>query len=170
MSVTTNLFLIYDRYDSRFDKVIEVVAREQNLNITAEVTGHPKPVVAWLREGQEIARGKAEFGEKFAYFSVARASRSEGGVYTLSAETEVGRAEASFTVKVLDVPLPPEHLAVADISSCTCRLRWDAPADDGNSPITGYMVESYDAKRASWTRVDRTSLTEHYVDKLEKGM
>lgn len=163
------------KYDSRFDKVIEVVANDQNLNITTEITGHPRPVVTWFREGEEIrpdgavSRGKAEFGEKFAYFNLKKIKRGEGGNYSVTAENEVGKADAAFVVKVLDVPLPPEELAVADISSYSCKLTWKVPADDGNSPITGYFIESFDFKRATWSRVDRSSLTEHYIDKLEKG-
>jgi len=161
------------KYDSRFDKCIEVVALEQSVNITCEVSGYPRPTVTWIKDGSAPVtangRAKAEFGEKFANLNVKKAEKSEGGQYTVVAENEVGRAEATFKVKILSVPTPPINVQVADISSYSCKLTWQKPEDDGNSPITGYVIESQDLKRGTWSRVDRTSLTDHYIDKLDKG-
>lgn len=160
------------KYDSRFEKVIEVVAINQNLNITCEIGGHPRPTVTWFKESEEMksaGRVKAEFGEKFANFNVKKIERNEGGSYRVIAENEVGKAEETFKVKVLDVPMPPENLSVAEISSYSCKLTWTAPSDDGNTPVTGYYIEKLDFKRDQWIRVDKTSLTEHFIDRLEKG-
>ena len=44
-----------------------------------------------------------------------------------------------------DKPSPPiGPLAVDDITPDTCTLTWKPPADDGDSPITNYVVEKMD--------------------------
>ena len=161
------------KYDSKLDKVFEVIAIQQNLSITCEVKGFPKPDVKWLKDKQDILksspRASTDFGELFATISLKKIKRDEGGQFTIIAENEVGKAEATFVIKVLDVPLPPENLVVAEISSYSCKLTWQAPKDDGNVPITGYYIEKLDPKRGNYVRLDKTSLTEHYIDKLDKG-
>ena len=161
------------KYDSKLDKVFEVVAIQQNLNITCEVKGWPKPDVKWLKDKQpvtpDVSRAITDFGELFAMLTLKKIKREEGGSYTIIAENEVGRSEANFVIRVLDVPMPPENLTVAEISSYSCKLKWSPPKDDGNVPIIGYYIEKLDPKRGSYIRLDKTSLTEHYIDKLEKG-
>ena len=95
--------------------------------------------------------------------------RNEGGDYSIKAENEVGQAEAKFNVRILDVPMPPENLKADDISSYSCKLKWSPPKDDGNAPVSGYLVEKFDPKREAWIRIDKTSLCEIYIDKLTKG-
>ena len=116
--------------DSRFDGIVEVVAIDQNLNITCEISGYPKPNVTWFKERDEIkvdgvlSRARLEFGEKFGNLNVKKIERNEGGNYTCVAENEVGKAETTFKVKVLSVPLAPTELTVADISSYSCKFTW----------------------------------------------
>jgi titin len=161
------------KYDSKLDKVFDVIAIQQNLNITCEVKGWPKPDVKWYKDKQEVtsqvSRANTDFGELFATLTLKKIKRDEGGAYTIIAENEVGRDEANFVIRVLDVPMPPENLVVAEISSYSCKLKWSPPKDDGNVPILGYYIEKLDPKRGSYIRLDKTSLTEHYIDKLDKG-
>jgi len=162
------------RYDTRFDRIIEIVT-QQNLNISCEINGYPKPNVKWYKEKDEIiknghgSRAVPSVGEYISRLDLEHIQRNEGGKYVCTAENEVGKAEASFTVKVLDVPMPPENLKVNEVTSSSCRLTWSAPKDDGNVPVTGYYVEKFDSKRGLYIRVDKTSLTECLVEKLQKG-
>ncbi len=163
------------KYNSRYDKVIEVLA-QQTLNINCEVTGYPKPVVKWFKGRSEIINGKpeisranVEYGEQVARLDMPKILRNEGGEYSITAENEVGTAEASFKVRILDVPMPPENLKAADVTSTTCKLTWSPPEDDGNSPIIGYYIEKLDPKRGTFIRLDKTSLNEHLIEKLQKG-
>ena len=163
------------KYDSRLDKTFDVVAIQQNLHISCEISGLPKPEVKWYKDKKEIvlggdaSRAITEFGETVATLHIGKIKRTEGGEFTITAENEVGKAEANFIIRVLDVPMPPENLTVAEISSYSCRLTWSPPKDDGNVPIIGYYIEKLDPKRGSYIRLDKTSLTEHYIDKLQKG-
>lgn len=162
------------KYDSRFDRTIEIVA-QQNLNISCEISGYPKPNVKWYKENIEIlpksshSRAIASYGEYIARVDLEQIKRDEGGLYKIKVENEVGKAEAQFLVKVLDIPMPPENLTVHDITSSSCKLTWNPPKDDGNVPIVGYYIEKYDSKRGAFIRLDKTSLTEIFVEKLQKG-
>jgi titin len=163
------------KYDQRFEKIYDVIAG-QNMSITCEVSGSPKPEVKWSKDKLEIVPGSGEVsrafidnGELYCSISIKKIKRNEGGVFGVVAENEVGKADASFTVRVIDVPMPPENLKCDDITSSSCKLSWSPPKDDGNSPITAYYIEKYDPKYATWIRLDKTSLCEHFVDKLNKG-
>lgn len=117
----------------------------------------------------EVSRGIMEYGELFATFQISKIKRTEGGQFTITAENEVGKADATFNIRVIDVPMPPENLQADGITSYSCKLTWSPPADDGNAPITGYYVEKYDQRHANYVRLDKTLLCEYYVDKLTKG-
>jgi titin len=114
-------------------------------------------------------RALTEYGELYAKLTINKIKRDEGGVFTITAENEVGKADATFTIRVIDVPLSPENLQASEVSSYSCKLTWSPPKDDGNAPITGYIVEKYDPKRLSWMRLDKTLLCELFIDKLVKG-
>lgn len=163
------------KYDTKLDKTLDVIAIEQNLHINCEISGFPKPEVKWYKEGQEIipgggvSRAIMDYGEVYANLNVNKIKRTEGGNYKIVAENEVGKAEANFVIRVIDVPMPPENLTTIEVTSYSCKLQWKPPKDDGNSPILDYHIERYDPKRANYVRIDKTSLTEHYIDKLTKG-
>ncbi len=161
------------KYDSRFDRTIEVVAKE-NLNISCEVHGVPKPTIQWFKDRLEIVKGGPvsraipSHGEYIARLDLESVARNEGGRYSIRAENEVGATEATFTVKVLDVPMPPQNLKCTDVSATSCTLTWQAPVDDGNVPVTGYYIEKYDSKRNQYIRIDKTSVREITIDRLQK--
>ena len=158
-------------YDTRYDKKLDIVSMEQNLNISVRVSGFPRPDIKWFRNNEPLTETRAffEYGEQLATLQMTKVKRDEGGEYKIIAENEVGKSEATFTVRVLDVPMPAKNLTAFEINSFNCKLKWSAPADDGNSPILNYHVEKLDPKRNVYTRLDSTSLTEYYVDKLERG-
>lgn len=163
------------KYDSKLDKIFDVIAIQQNLHITCEISGFPRPDVKWYKDKQEIvpggevSRALLEHGEHVATMHIGKIKRNEGGEFTVTAENEAGKAEANFLIRVLDVPMPPENLTVFEVSSYSCKLKWSPPKDDGNVPITGYYIEKLDPKRGSYIRLDKTSLNEHYIDKLTRG-
>ena len=55
-----------------------------------------------------------------------------------------------------DKPSPPRHLAVVEIYKDYVTVTWQVPESDGNSPITGYVVEKADAKRRTFTTSGKT--------------
>lgn len=56
-------------------------------------------------------------------------------------------------MKVLDVPGPVRQLkaTVQNQASGTALLTWQAPKEEGGSPIIGYLVEKREANKRSWT-------------------
>ena len=42
----------------------------------------------------------------------------------------------------VDCPCPPSgKVKVSKVTPTSCHLDWDAPSDDGGSPVTSYIVE-----------------------------
>lgn len=50
-------------------------------------------------------------------------------------------------------PSAPRELKVIDMSRNTVQLTWEAPENDGGSPVTGYLIEKRDISRKTWTKV-----------------
>ena len=63
----------------------------------------------------------------------------------------------------LEAPQKPEGpIEYTDIKADSVKLSWQAPSDDGGSPITNYNIEYRDARRTSWTKagsVDKDTTT-----------
>ncbi len=160
-------------YDQKLNKNIEIIAVKQNLHISCDISGFPRPNIKWYHDREELkpeeSRAIIDYGEQFATIRLNKIKRNESGEYKITAENEVGKCEASFFVKVLDVPMPPQNLNVTEISSYNCKLTWNSPKDDGNAPITSYYIEKLDTRRSTYIRLDKTSLNEHFIDKLQKG-
>lgn len=51
---------------------------------------------------------------------------------------------------MLDVPLKPRNLNPDEIRAEHVKLSWDPPADDGGTPITGYLVRYMDIDSGEW--------------------
>jgi len=63
------------------------------------------------------------------------------------------------TVRYTDAPSAPRGpLVVSDVHKNSMTLTWQPPFSDGDSPITGYIIEKQDTSlglTSSWTRVER---------------
>ncbi len=57
-----------------------------------------------------------------------------------------------ITFTNLDKPSPPLNLRVTEINKDYAVLSWDVPETDGGSPITSYIVEKRDMKRANFAK------------------
>ena len=44
-------------------------------------------------------------------------------------------------MNVLDVPEAPRNFVISDINAKSCGLKWEAPLNDGGSPVRRYVVE-----------------------------
>ncbi len=54
---------------------------------------------------------------------------------------------------VTDVPSAVNDVTVSDVTSTSCKLRWERPSDDGGSRIDGYLVERDEEGRNEWLEV-----------------
>ncbi len=132
----------------------------------------PKPRVRWFKNYTEIthslSRGFIETASDYSRLQIDGVRFEETGEYTIKVENDIGKSEAKFSVKILNVPSQPENFKCLDVSSTSSRLSWLAPESDGNSPILAYCIEKYDQKR-EWIGLGKTSLNEFFIEKLEKG-
>ena len=62
-------------------------------------------------------------------------------------------------------------LAVSDVTSTSCNLKWKPSEDDGGKPITGYVVEKMDKDTGRWMVCARTDpdVTECPIRGLQDG-
>jgi len=70
--------------------------------------------------------------------------------------------ECSITCNwISDVPSAPQNVRGVEVDATYITLAWDSPASDGGSPLTGYVIEKKDVKRADYVfvaNVDATTL------------
>lgn len=79
--------------------------------------------------------------------------RGDDGEYTMKLLNSSGSDEVPLEIEVQDVPQPPEKLEIDNITAEGCDLGWQAPKDDGGSPITGYAIEVQEGKNGPWKKI-----------------
>uniref|UniRef100_A0A3B4H717 Titin n=1 Tax=Pundamilia nyererei TaxID=303518 RepID=A0A3B4H717_9CICH len=58
------------------------------------------------------------------------------------------------------LPGSPKNLEVSNIKKDSMVLTWEAPSEDGGSPVTGYIIEKHDKEGVRWTRCNRQTVTD----------
>uniref|UniRef100_A0A3B4H5G2 Titin n=1 Tax=Pundamilia nyererei TaxID=303518 RepID=A0A3B4H5G2_9CICH len=86
----------------------------------------------------------------------------------------VGEALESDVIKVTNpytFATAPASVDVTTITGDSMTLTWCKPANDGGSPITGYVIERREKTSMRWVRVNRDPVPEFttIVTKLRKG-
>lgn len=142
--------------------------------------GEPAPNVEWTREGRTLANDEFTslelyckntiYTERNTVLSIPKADRDrDTGLYTIRLTCEAGTFEASGYVNVLDVPLKPRNLNPDEIRAEHVKLSWDPPADDGGTPITGYLVRYMDIDSGEWATACTTTSTNATAKGLKPG-
>uniref|UniRef100_A0A8C5FG90 Titin n=1 Tax=Gadus morhua TaxID=8049 RepID=A0A8C5FG90_GADMO len=75
----------------------------------------------------------------------------------------VGAVLESSAVMIKDPYVPPtspKSLEISEIMKDSMVLTWEAPSEDGGSPITGYIIEKHDKEGVRWTRCNRKMVTD----------
>jgi titin len=70
-----------------------------------------------------------------------------------------------------DKPSPPQDLKVTEVQKESISVSWQAPADDGGTPIKRYILEKRDVTRTNWTSAGKVAPKEFAatVAKLIEG-
>ncbi|CAF0814387.1 unnamed protein product [Rotaria sordida] len=140
----------------------------QVLYISCEVTGYPRPEMIWEPTND---RARTEQSDTFVTLSISKVRVNEGGNYKLILKNVAGAADASFDVRVQNVPQPVRNLKIDNITAESAHIKWEAPLDDGGLPINSYVVEYRDMRRSQYVRCERLSSEkfDYELNHLTKG-
>uniref|UniRef100_A0A8C3KF84 Myosin-binding protein C, cardiac-type n=1 Tax=Calidris pygmaea TaxID=425635 RepID=A0A8C3KF84_9CHAR len=113
----------------------------------------------WLLFESE-GRVRVEMHEDHCVFIIEGAEKEDEGVYRVIVKNPVGEDKADITVKVIDVPDPPEAPKISNIGEDYCTVQWQPPKYDGGQPVLGYILERKKKKSYRWMRLNFDLLKE----------
>uniref|UniRef100_A0A674GYG2 Myosin binding protein C3 n=1 Tax=Taeniopygia guttata TaxID=59729 RepID=A0A674GYG2_TAEGU len=167
-----------------------VVVAGNKLRLDVPVSGDPTPTVIWqkvnkrndlLRNSEDSmtlsenssdlntdnkllfeseGRVRVEMHEDHCVFIIEGAEKEDEGVYRVILKNPVGEDKADITVKVIDVPDPPEAPTISNIGEDYCTVQWQPPKYDGGQPVLGYILERKKKKSYRWMRLNFDLLKE----------
>jgi titin len=140
---------------------------------TATVTWQPpaddggKPVTLYIIERREANRRSwNKIGDTTTLeFSTTDLVENNQYVFRIMAQNDVGIGEPTESDTItaknpFGVPDAPDAPSVTDIFRDSCLVTWQPPANDGGSPVTGYIVERTSSFSPRWTPVNKTPVAE----------
>ncbi|XP_042742235.1 myosin-binding protein C, cardiac-type isoform X1 [Lagopus leucura] len=167
-----------------------VVVAGNKLRLDVPISGDPTPTVIWQKvnkKGELLqsnedsmtpsenssdlstdskplfeseGRVRVEKYEDHCVFIIEGAEKEDEGVYRVIVKNPVGEDKADITVKVIDVPDPPEAPKISNIGEDYCTVQWQPPAYDGGQPVLGYILERKKKKSYRWMRLNFDLLKE----------
>uniref|UniRef100_A0AAY4B618 Titin n=1 Tax=Denticeps clupeoides TaxID=299321 RepID=A0AAY4B618_9TELE len=151
-----------------------VVKAGDVLQIDADISGRPHPVISWSKDGKEIeAKARFEISSTHAVTTliVRDSIRRDSGQYVLTLQNVAGTRSIAINCKVLDRPGPSAGpLQVTGMTAEKCTLTWGPPQENGGAEIQHYIVEKRETSRLAWTLVYADmKATTCKVTKLLKG-
>nr|XP_014343834.1 PREDICTED: myosin-binding protein C, cardiac-type [Latimeria chalumnae] len=140
-----------------------IVVAGNKLRLDVPISGDPAPTVTWAKVNKMLTetegRIHVESSKEHSVFTIEGAERADEGVYTVVVQNPAGQDKADITIKVVDVPDPPEAPKISNIGEdfyawgFNVALEWTPPKDDGNAEITGYTIQKADKKTMDWYTV-----------------
>ncbi|XP_039213828.1 myosin-binding protein C, cardiac-type isoform X1 [Crotalus tigris] len=125
------------------------------INIVIPFQGKPRPKVIWKKDGQLI--DSKEVGIRNSntdtILFIRKAERHHSGKYEVEVQIENMSDKVTITMQIMDKPGPPLNIKIMDVWGFNVALEWMPPQDDGNSQITGYVVQKADKKTMEWYTV-----------------
>lgn len=145
----------------------------QMLRLEADIKGEPPPTVTWKYKDailKSVDRLKIDNEDYHTLFILNKLQRADSGTYTVTATNESGTDEVEIELIVLSKPSKPKGpLDVSDITAEGCKLKWNAPADDGGEPIDHYIVERMDVDTGRWVPCATSKTPEAEIGGLNEG-
>ena len=121
------------------------IQRGEHLTLKVKVQGEPITEKSWFWGRREIKASGSVLVENTEYTSklhIMCLERVDTGTFYFRAENVHGFAEIAVDVIVMVPPTKPKGpMRIDDICASGCTAIWQAPEDDGGSPITHYIVE-----------------------------
>ncbi|NXO01878.1 MYPC3 protein, partial [Rhinopomastus cyanomelas] len=167
-----------------------VVVAGNKLRLDVPISGDPAPTVIWQKVGQKSdlvqssndpaappesssdpgpdskllseseGRVRVEMHEDHCVFIIEGAEKEDEGTYRVTVKNPVGEDKADITVKVIDVPDPPEAPKISNVGEDYCTVRWEPPKYDGGQSVLGYILERKKKKSYRWMRLNFDLLKE----------
>uniref|UniRef100_A0A673XL06 Myosin-binding protein C, fast-type n=1 Tax=Salmo trutta TaxID=8032 RepID=A0A673XL06_SALTR len=135
-----------------------VVVAGNKLRLDVEITGEPVPTVCWMKGDTVISeaegRVRVETRTTLSSFVIEGAERQDEGQYSIIVTNPAGEDRAELTVKIVDVPNPPENVKCMGVGEDTATITWDPPKFDGGAPIKGYLMERKKQGSSRWTKLN----------------
>ena len=129
-----------------------------NLRLDIPFYGKPTPIVKWSKDRIPLKQSENLAFEKIgdlAVLIIKGVKKSQAGQYFLNLESSAGRKDFAFSLNVFGSPGKVKGpIEFSDVTASSVVLRWLAPADDGGSDITNYIVEKKDTSNDFWTPVN----------------
>ncbi|XP_032120418.1 myosin-binding protein C, fast-type-like [Sapajus apella] len=125
------------------------------LNLVVPFQGKPRPQVVWTKGGAPLdtSRVHVRTSDFDTVFFVRQAARSDSGEYELTVQIENMKDTATIRIRVVEKAGPPINVMVKEVWGTNALVEWQAPKDDGNSEIMGYLVQKADKKTMEWFNV-----------------
>uniref|UniRef100_A0A8C3RZL9 Myosin binding protein C3 n=1 Tax=Chelydra serpentina TaxID=8475 RepID=A0A8C3RZL9_CHESE len=133
-----------------------VVVAGNKLRLDVPISGDPTPTLLSESEG----RVRVEMHEDHCIFIIEGAEKPDEGVYRVTVKNPAGEDKGDITVKVIDVPDPPEAPKIINVGEDYCTVQWQPPKYDGGQPILGYILERKKKKSYRWMRLNFDLLKE----------
>ncbi|KAI0240814.1 Titin [Lamellibrachia satsuma] len=107
-------------------------------------------------------------------FKVNQLNKGKPYLIRVFAENAIGQSEPvslEEPVRLPHEPSPPCNLQVVGVCTDYVCVTWQVPVSDGNSPITGYVVDKADASTCAFSIAGHTNsdTQEFRVSQLNKG-
>ncbi|XP_029624486.1 titin isoform X1 [Salmo trutta] len=173
ITVKDNVVLPRIVLDNKYKKLVIVKAGDV-LRIDADISGCPRPVISWSKDGERIevkARIEITSTHTTTTLLVRDTIRRDSGQYTVTVQNIAGTRSLSVNCKVLDRPGPSTGpLDVTGLTAEKCTLTWGPPQENGGAEILRYIVEKCETSRVTWTSVyEDVKATTCKVTSLRKG-
>ncbi|XP_064423229.1 myosin-binding protein C, cardiac-type [Latimeria chalumnae] len=141
-----------------------IVVAGNKLRLDVPISGDPAPTVTWAKVNKMLTetegRIHVESSKEHSVFTIEGAERADEGVYTVVVQNPAGQDKADITIKVVDVPDPPEAPKISNIGEDFCTVKWEPPKFDGGLLIQGYILERKKKKSYRWMRLNYDILTD----------
>ncbi|XP_046722571.1 myosin binding protein Ca [Silurus meridionalis] len=153
-----------------------IVVAGNKLRLDVEITGEPAPTVCWKKGDTEITategRVRVEHRKNLNSFVIEGAERSDEGPYSITVTNPVGEDKAEVTIRIVDVPDPPENVHCTGVGEDSASVLWDPPKFDGGSLLKGYLMERRKKGSSRWTKLnfDIHESTVYEVKKMIEGV
>ncbi|KAM5209419.1 myosin-binding protein C, fast-type isoform 3-T3 [Hipposideros larvatus] len=127
----------------------------EQINLLIPFQGKPRPQVVWKKGGAPVdsTRVNVRTSDIDTVFFIRQAARSDSGEYELNVQIENMKDTAAIRIRVVEKAGPPMNVMVKEVWGSNALIEWQPPKDDGNSEVTGYVIQKADKKTMEWFTV-----------------